>query len=78
MIKERNDLFTDAKGEKITNLNKEIETRITLALMELTPIVDEDNPLEDEMAVCCNVETAIYRLEPVLEYFRALNKPVVN
>ncbi|MDO9491106.1 hypothetical protein [Acetobacterium sp.] len=65
-------------SEKNTSLNKSIETRITLALMELTPIVDEDNPLEDEMAVCCNVETAIYRLEPVLEYFRALNKPEVN
>lgn len=64
--------------EKNTSLNKAIETRITLALMELAPIVDEDNPLEDEAAVWCNVETAIYRLGPVLEYFRALNKPEVN
>ncbi|MBI4858322.1 MAG: hypothetical protein HY818_16425 [Acetobacterium woodii] len=64
--------------EKNTCLNKSIETRITLALMELAPIVDEDNPLEDPMNICCNVETAIYRLEPVLEYFRALNKPEIN
>lgn len=65
-------------SEKNTSLNKSIETRITLALMELAPIVDEDNPVEDWADINCNVETAIYRLEPVLEYFRALNKPEVN
>lgn len=60
------------------SLNKAIETRITLALMELTPIIDEDSNMEDYADIYCNVETAIYRLVPVLEYFRALNKPEVN
>ena len=60
------------------SLNKAIETRITLALMELTPIIDEDSNMEDYSDIYCNVETAIYRLEPVLEYFRVLNKQEVN
>lgn len=64
--------------EKNTSLNKAIETRITLALMELAPLVDEDNPVEDWLDIYENVGTAIYRLGPVLEYFRALNKPEVN
>lgn len=60
------------------SLNEAIETRITLALMELAPIVDEDNPLEDWLDIYDKVGTAIYRLEPLLELFRALNKPEVN
>lgn len=74
--------YPGCKVEGVTAMTNQtaklIEERISLALMELLPIVDENNPLEDYADIYCNVDAAIGRLEPVLAYFRALNKQEVN